>query len=133
MLLRSLLLGLLAALAALVITNLFQSGGVRVNTDAWPAEARAILTERPGEAITIQQWRRIDKALVEAGNNASPSHLVAAEIRRGWLVVLLASCLALICVRYWLKYKSAGAALAAVAPSALLMLLAAVHSHSYYG
>jgi hypothetical protein len=132
MLLKSLLLGLLAALAALLITNLSSGSGTRVNTESWPASAKSILAERPGEPISIEQWRRIETALAKSGDNAGASHLVTAEVRKGWPVVLLAALLALVCVRWQLKAQSLGAALSALLPSALLLVVAFAHTHPYY-
>ncbi|QJW85104.1 hypothetical protein HK414_21380 [Ramlibacter terrae] len=62
------------------------SGGVAMNTDAWPDSAKEILKETPGQTISPEQWRRIDHALERHGANAKGTHLLAAEIRKIWPV-----------------------------------------------
>ncbi|MGE4049450.1 MAG: hypothetical protein AB7F38_00160 [Piscinibacter sp.] len=132
MLLKSVALGLGAALAALIISNLFSSSGVKLRTEAWPASAKAILFERPTVPLSADQWRRIEKTLQEAGNNANPSHLVAAVLRRAWPLVLLFAFVAFAAVRWLLKDRTLSAAAAATAPSALLLFAAFAHTHPYY-
>lgn len=132
MLLKSIALGIVAAPVALAIATLSSGSGVRLNTEAWPPTARAILAEQPGEPISLNQWRRIEEALEGAGNNALPSHLVAAELRRAWPVVVLVAVLALLGARWLLKARAFNTAVGVLAPSALLLLAAFVHTHPYY-
>jgi hypothetical protein len=132
MLLRSFALGIVAAVVALVFATLSPGHGVKLNTEAWPASAKAILIERPGQAISNEQWRRIEKALETGGNNSRPSHLVAAEVRKSWPAVLLFAIIALVLARWLFKPQSLAAAGAILAPSALLLAAAFAHGHPYY-
>ncbi len=132
MLVRSLVLGVAAAIAALIFATLSSGSGVRLNTDAWPPSAKAILIEQPGQPISIEQWRRIETALDDAGNNSTPSHLIAAEVRRTWPVVLVAAAIALFIARWFIKPITFAATSVLLAPSALLLAAAFVHTHAYY-
>ncbi|WP_425258487.1 hypothetical protein ACPOLB_23575 [Rubrivivax sp. RP6-9] len=132
MLLRSFALGIVAAIAALIFATLSSGSGVKLNTDAWPTSARAILIEQPGQPISIEQWRRIEKALDLAGNNSKSSHLVAAEVRKVWPAVLFAAFVALLCARWFIKPQTLATTSALLAPNALLLAAAFAHTHAYY-
>ena len=132
MLLRSFAVGIAAAIAALIFATLSSGSGVKLNTEAWPTSARAILVEKPGQPISVEQWRRIERALQDAGNNSESSHLVAAEVRKSWPVVLLAAVIALLGARWFMKPQTVVTTGALLAPSALLLAAAFAHTHPYY-
>lgn len=131
MLLRSAALGIAASIAALVLAFLSSSDGVRVNTEAWPPAARAIVKERPGEPITTEQWRRIERALREHRGSAQPSHTVAAELRKAWPIVAIVASFALGFARWRWKPLTFGATVLVLAPTALLLVAAFTHTHPY--
>lgn len=129
---KAALLGLAVLMLSAVVSFVAHSGGVRMNTDAWPPEARSILTEAPGQPITAEQWRRIEKELQAHGGDAKPSHLLAGEVRQTWPVFVVLALLALLLVRRFRPLNSLAAGVAVVTPSLLVVLAAFVHSHPYY-
>lgn len=131
LLLKTALLGIAASLFALVMATFASTNGVRVNTEAWPPAAKAVLIERLGEPLSKDQWARIKRALQEHGGDSSPSHITAAEVRKVWPLVTVVALLAL-GLAYWRwRPLTFGAAALVVGPTALLLVGAFTHSHPF--
>jgi hypothetical protein len=126
------LLGVGVLFISTIVAFFASSGGVRTNTDAWPASAKAILTESPSAPITAEQWKRIEKALSADSNNAKSGHLFAAEVRNTWYVFVALSAFGLLLAHHLWKPLSLSIAGAMVAPTALALLAAFQHVHPYY-
>jgi hypothetical protein len=107
-LLKSAALGIATSIVALVVSFFASTDGVRINTEAWPPAAKAVLFERSqgprsGEPLSEEQWKRIDKALREHGGEAMFSHTAAAELRRVWPIAVVIALLALVLARWLWK------------------------------
>jgi hypothetical protein len=121
-------LGLLLVVAAFVLSEFFTfpATGHRVNTDAWPPEARSILKENPGVPITSEQWKRIDKALRPyggAGYGQVPYWSQTVRASWWWFAVLPVAALGLMIVR---RLRIAAATAVLVAAPSVVVLLAGV-------
>jgi hypothetical protein len=125
-------LGLAVLVLSIVVSFFAHTGGVRVNTEAWPPSARAILLEQPGQPISAEQWRRIDKELAAHGGNAKLTHLLAGEVRQTWFVFLGLAFGALLFIRRLSSLRPALAGLLVAAPSCLAVLWAFAHTHAYF-
>jgi hypothetical protein len=121
-----------ALLVALLISFFGFSGGVRINTDAWPASAKQILKETPGSALSSEQWRRIDRALEAHGGNSSGTHFFAAEIRKVLPVFVLVPLFFLLFIPFLKPLRTWEAVLILVAPCAIVAIAASVHRHAYF-
>jgi hypothetical protein len=120
---KAALIGTGVLFVSMIVSFFALSGGVSINTQAWPAGAKSILKESPGTPITSDQWKRIDKELSADPNNPKSSHLLAAEVRKTWFVFVALSVLALLpAYRLW-RPLPIGAATALVAPTAMALLL----------
>jgi len=131
LLLKSAVIGIAAPVVALLLTFMASTGGVRVNTDAWPPAAKAVLAERPGQPISQEQWARIDKTLREHGGDARPSHTAAAELRKVWPIAVIVLLVALGFARWRWKSLPLGASALVVAPTAVLLVAAFTHTHPH--
>lgn len=79
----------------------FPQIGHRVDTTKWPAEAQAVLTEKPGTPITSEQWKRIDRLLQEHGDtNFGQRPYWAQTVRASWWWFLLAPLLGIAIIRF---------------------------------
>lgn len=121
-----------ALLVALLISFFGFSGGVRINTDAWPASAKQILKETPGSALSSEQWRRIDRALEAHGGNSSGTHFFATEIRKVLPVFVLVPLFFLFFIPFLKPLRTWEAVLILVAPCAIVAIAASVHRHAYF-
>jgi hypothetical protein len=131
LLLKSAALGIASSMVALLVAFFASSDGVRANMEAWPPAAKAIVKERPGEPISTEQWRRIEKALREHGGDAMPSHTAAAELRKAWPTLAIVALFALGLARWRWRALTLGAAVLVLAPTAFLLLGAFTHTHAY--
>ncbi|MBQ0962009.1 hypothetical protein KAK06_23940 [Ideonella sp. 4Y11] len=129
---KAVFLGLAVLLLSTIVSFLTRTGGIRVNTEAWPPSARTILLERPGQPITIEQWRRIDKELSSHKGSANPSHLLAGEVRHSWFVFFGLAIAALCFVRRLRPLPPVFAGILLSAPNGLALLAAFAHTHPYY-
>lgn len=130
--LKALALGVGVLILGTLVSFFAHTGGVRVHTEAWPPSARAILSEQPGQPISVEQWRRIDKELAAHAGNAKPTHLLAGEVRQTWFVFLGLALAALLLVRRLSPLRPALAGFLLTAPSCVAVLLAFAHTHPYY-
>ena len=105
--------------------------GHLINTNAWPPEAQAILLEKPGAPISSDQWKRIRVTLNKYNAVTPMAHLFAADVRSSWYVFLISPLLALVLLRRRFSTDTIPVALAATAPS-LLVLTACAFSNSPY-
>ncbi len=131
-LVKAAFLSLGAFLVALLISFFGFSGGVQINTDAWPASAKQILDETPGSAISSEQWRRINRALEAHGGNSSGTHLFAAEVRKVLPVFVLVPFFFLLFIPFLKPLKTWEAGLILVAPCAIVAIAASVYRHAYF-
>jgi hypothetical protein len=131
-LIKALVLSVAVLIAGAAVTFFAYSGGVSVNTEAWPPTAKAILAERPGQPISSDQWRRIEHELQTHGGNAAPTHLLAGEVRQTWPAYVALPLFALLLLRRLRPLSPITAGLIVVAPSLLLVLAAFLHTHPYY-
>ena len=131
-LVKAAFLSLGAFLVALLISFFDFSGGVQINTDAWPASAKQILDETPGSAISSEQWRRINRALEAHGGNSSGTHLFAAEVRKVLPVFVLVPFFFLLFIPFLKPLKTWEAGLILVTPCAIVAIAASVHRHAYF-
>lgn len=129
---KAALLGCGVLLISLIVAFFGSSSGVRTNTEAWPASAKAILNESPGTPITAEQWKRIEKALSADPNNANSSHLLAAEIRNAWHLFVALSVIGLFVTHRLWRPLSTSTAAATLAPTAIVLLAAFQHVHPYF-
>jgi hypothetical protein len=85
-LLVALVTGLVLALVAAVLVELVSGPkyGHRINTEALPTEAKAILAERPGVPISSEQWRRLDMVMAKHGGWPGGGEVFAASVRHSW-------------------------------------------------
>jgi len=123
--------GIASLLAAVVISFFLNSQGHLINTNAWPPEAQAILLEKPGAPISSDQWKRIRVTLNKYNAVTPMAHLFAADVRSSWYVFLISPLLALVLLRRRFSTDTIPVALAATAPS-LLVLTACAFSNSPY-
>lgn len=129
---KAALLGCGALLISAIVALFASSSGVRTNTEAWPASAKAILNESPGTPITAEQWKRIEKELSTDSNNANSTHLLAAEIRNAWHLFVALSVIGLLVAHRLLRPLSISTAAATLGPTAVVLLAAFQHVHPYY-
>ena len=129
---KPLMFGLVTLLISVILAFFLKPDGVRINTEAWPPNAKSILLEKPREPITDDQWKRIRQALKSSENYSQGSHLFAAEIRAAWLIYLPLPLIALIGVLYSRPRHPVVAGILITMPSILLLILAFLHTHAYY-
>lgn len=129
---RGLLIGICVLLITAIIAFFVSQDGVSVNTEAWPATAKAIVEEHPGTPISADQWTRIEKALREHEGNSHPSHLLAAEVRKAWYIFLLVPALALAMARRTWPPLTLPLGIAISAPNVIAILVAFTHTHPYF-
>ena len=125
---RAAVLGVLLVAVAFVLAEFFTfpATGHRVNTDAWPPEARAILKENPGVPITSEQWKRIDEALRPYGgaeHGQTPYWSQTVRSSWWWFVLLPLAALALLVVR---RLRIAASTVVLVAAPSVVVLLVGV-------
>jgi hypothetical protein len=130
------LLGAAAPVLSAAIAFLTFTEGVRVNTHAWPPAAKAVLAEQPGQPVSAEQWRRINRELQSHPGSPTGTHLVAAEFRKAWPVFAGGALVALIVVllsrRRFMPLSATTVAFAAIAPSAAVLWAVFAHTHPYY-
>lgn len=63
--------------------------GHPVDFENWPEEAKRIALEHRHEPISEEQWRRIDKVLVNSGERDGVSILFLADVRNSWYWFLI--------------------------------------------
>ena len=116
------LCGLAIASIAAVFAELLASPahGHRINAPALPAEAKAILAERPGVPVSTDQWQRLDKVMANHGGWPSGRQLLAASIRDGWYWFIALPALAAFLLRPWVASSLLSVAFLA-GPSALVL------------
>jgi hypothetical protein len=131
-LVKAAFLSLGALLVALLITLFGFSGGVQINTDAWPSSAKRILVETPGSALSSEQWRRINRALEAHGENSSGRHLFAAQVRKVLPVFVLAPLFFLLFIPLLKPLRTWEAGFILMAPCAIVAIAASVHRHAYF-
>jgi hypothetical protein len=129
---KATVLGLALLFISIVIAFFTSTNGVAVNTNAWPAKAKAILNESPGTPITSNQWKRVNRELAADPNRSKFSHLFAAEVRSTWFVFLALSVVGLVLAHMLWRPLSVGTAAAVLAPTFVALLIAFQHVHPYY-
>ena len=127
---RSLLLaafvGFVLALVSAVLAELVSAPehGHRIDTSAMPAEARAILAERPGTPVSAEQWRRLDEVMSRHGGWPGGGQLFAASVRRSWYWFVVLPIVAVALLRRYLRAMPLSAAALIAAPSLLVVTYA---------
>jgi len=109
-----------AIAAAVLITG--PSLGHRIDTNALPPQANAILAEQPGTPISTDQWRRLDKVMLQHGGWPDGNQLLVESIRRSWYWFVLLPLAAIGVVR--VKQGKLTAPVAALLASPSLLSLA---------
>jgi hypothetical protein len=121
--------GALAVLLALALAEFVSAPGHRINTTALPAEAQAILAERPGTPITTEQWRRLDAVMSRHGGWPQGGSVLVASIRHSWYWFVCLPVLAAAALRLS-RRRSGPLSLALVAlPSFMALALAFLATH----
>jgi hypothetical protein len=83
----ALIVGAVLVVIAFLLAELvsFPSTGHRIDTAKWPVEAQDILREKPGVPVTPEQWKRIDKVLLQHGGlNHGQQPNWAQTVRASW-------------------------------------------------
>lgn len=96
--------------------------GHRIDTNALPPQAKAILAEQPGTPISTEQWSRLDKVMLQHGGWPGGSQLLVASIRHSWYWFVLLPLVAIGAVR--LKQGKWAIPVAALLASPSLLSLA---------
>lgn len=110
----------MAITAAELITG--PSLGHQIDTNALPPQAMAILAEELGTPVSTEQWRRIDKVMLQHGGWPEGSQLLVKSIRRSWYWFILLPFAAIGAVR--LKQGKLTIPVAALLASPSLLTLA---------
>lgn len=119
--------GLLAALIGVVLSELVSapSMGHRIDTAAWPADARAITAENPGVPMNADQWRRLNKVLATTqGAQQEATILLWANVRHSWYWFCIVPTMALGALWRRQRQLSSLVPIAVFFPSAITLLLA---------
>lgn len=126
--LNAILLGLLIAVAAALLAELVSGPGHghRIDVDALPHEAKAILAERPGTPISSEQWQRLDKVMAKSGGWPGGRHVFLASVRASWYWFLALPVAALLLWRH--RTSLSGATVGLVFAPSLLLLASAYAS-----
>jgi len=94
----------------------------RIDANVLPPQAKAILAEQTGTPISTEQWRRLDKVMLQHGGWPEGSQLLVASIRRSWYWFVLLPLAAIGTVR--LKQGKLTVQVAALLASPSLLSLA---------
>jgi hypothetical protein len=113
---------LLAALFSEFVT--FPSLGHRVDIEKLPPEAQLILNEHPGEPISAEQWKRLDKVMSSSVGWPSSLDIFWSSVRSSWYWFLLFPVLGLVVLYLRWKEVSLLHAVVVFAPSISFLLLA---------
>lgn len=126
--LNAILLGLFIALAAALLAELVSgpAHGHRIDVDALPQEAKAILAEKPGTPISSEQWRRLDKVMAKSGGWPSGGYVFLASVRASWYWFLALPVAALLL--WWRRAPLSGITVGLVSAPSLLLLASAYAS-----
>jgi hypothetical protein len=127
-LIKAVLFGILLALFAAALAEFVSDPalGHRMDASNWPAEARAILAERPLEPLSSEQFQRLRHVLTQHGRLPQGSDLFAASVRHSWywFIVLPVAVLATLRRRVRLSLPTVASL---VGPSLVLLAFGLVH------